>query len=184
MCDQWCRWIISIPKIKSPTIYDIGTLAAQTASVENTIFLCQNFDFQYLSTGLERRVTIPAGWSVFMPVINWISVLEKEERGKEDDIKKLAGEKMDEAANLEIKVNGTLVPLCFDKFRIQSFSEKIEIPKDNIFDMEPGTTSYVTDGFWIFFKPLSLDLTLETYGSCQSGIIQIASKYHLIIRNK
>ena len=75
---------------KEPHDIRYWNLGSQTASVENTIFLCQNFDFQYLSTGLERRVTIPAGWSVFMPVINWISVLEKEERGKEDDIKKLS----------------------------------------------------------------------------------------------
>lgn len=117
-----------------------------------------------------------------MPIINWISVLESTEKGKEKDLERLAEERMDEAANLRLAINDKSIPLSFTNFRVQSISDNIILPQDNIFDIEPGLTSFVADGFWIYFKPLTLDLTLETYGSCQSGAIQIASKYHMITR--
>jgi hypothetical protein len=180
MCNQWCQWIISIPKSETPTIYEVSDASAQAYNLSKTIFLCQSFDFQYLNSGIERSVRTPPGWNVFMPIINWVSVLEKEEKGREKDIMRLAAERMDEAANLNVRINGVPVPLCFNNFRIKSVSERIVLPKDNLFDMEPGVTSYVADGFWIFFRPLTSDLSIETYGSCQSGAIQVSSKYRVI----
>jgi hypothetical protein len=181
MCSEWCRWVISIPKQESPTIYETNLMRMQASSVNKTVFLCQAFDFQYLNTGIDRCITIPPGWSIFMPVINWVSVLEKEEKGNEKYFRRLAEERMDEAANLNVKVNGIPIPLCFNNFRVKSISDKIVLPKHNLFDMEPTETSYVADGFWIFFRPLTSDLTLETYASCQSGIIQISSKYRMVL---
>jgi hypothetical protein len=117
-----------------------------------------------------------------MPIINWISVPEG--KGKdEEDLKKLAMEKMDEAANLRLSINEKPVPLDLSNFRVKSVVSDIVLPNDNIFDMEPGAISIVADGFWIFFQPLVKDLTLETYGTCQSGITQIAINYRLIVSN-
>jgi hypothetical protein len=184
MCNQWCQWIISVPKLKSPTIYEVSCASAQAHNLSKTIFLCQSFDFQYLNPGIERSVRIPLGWNVFMPVINWVSVLEEEEKGREEDIMRLAAERMDEAANLNVRINDVPISLSFNNFRIKSVSGRILLPKDNLFDMQPGVTSYVADGYWIFFKPLTSDLTIETYGSCQSGAIQVSSKYRVISEAK
>jgi hypothetical protein len=115
-----------------------------------------------------------------MPIINWISIVEPEEKGKENDLEKLAEERMNEADNLILAVNGKSIPLNFKNFRIGPLSGGIALPEDNIFDMQAGATSYIVDGFWVLLKPLSSDLTLDTSGSCQSGIIQISSKYHII----
>jgi hypothetical protein len=158
-------------------MHDARSVSTSAFTDINTVFLCQSFDFQCQKTGREGSITIPQGWNVFMPIINWISILEREEIGKEEYFTRMAEERMDEAANLNIKVNGIQIPISFNDFRIKAIKGRIDLPEHNIFDMDPGVTSYVADGFWIFFKPLTSDLTLETYGSCQSGIIQISSKY-------
>jgi hypothetical protein len=92
-------------------------------------------------------------------------------------------ERMDEAANLRLSINEKPVPLDLSNFRVQSIVSDIVLPNDNILDMEPGATSIIADGFWIFFQPLVKDLTLETYGSCQSGITQIAVNYRITVSN-
>jgi hypothetical protein len=92
-------------------------------------------------------------------------------------------ERMDEAANLRLSINEKPVPLDLSNFTVQSIVSDIVLPNDNILDMEPGATSIIADGFWIFFQPLVKDLTLETYGSCQSGITQIAVNYRITVSN-
>jgi hypothetical protein len=118
-----------------------------------------------------------------MPIINWIYALERKEKDEEENIRKLAMERMDEVANLRFSINGKAVPFNLSNFRAQSVVPDIVLPDDNIFDMKPGATSIVADGFWVFFQPLVKDLTLETYGSCQSGIIRISGNYHVTISN-
>jgi hypothetical protein len=118
-----------------------------------------------------------------MPIINWIYALEGKEKDEEENIRKLAMERMDEAANLRFSINGKALPFNLSNFRAQSVVSDIVLPDDNIFDMEPGATSIIADGFWVFFQPLVKDLTLETYGSCQSGKTQIAVNYHVTISN-
>lgn len=87
-----------------------------------------------------------------MPIINWISVLETTDRGKEYDFEKLTKERMDEATNLKLAINDKSILLSFKNFRVRSISDQLVLPKDNIFDMEPGATSFVADGFWIFLS--------------------------------
>jgi hypothetical protein len=118
-----------------------------------------------------------------MPIINWVYALEGEGRKEEQEIKKMAKDKMDEASNLRISVNGKCIALNLSIFRVGPVISDVLLPNDNIFDMVPRVTSVVADGYWVLFQPLGKDLTIETYGSCQSGIIQIRSNYRIIICN-
>jgi hypothetical protein len=174
---------VSIPKSKNPTLYYYADMTGQIHDVPNTIFLCQTFGFQNVHEVPQRIMTIPNGWGIFMPIINWISI--PEEKGDYiEDLKKLATEKMDEAANLRFSINEKLVPLDLSGFRVQSVVNNIVLPNDNILEVEPCTTSIVVDGYWIFFQPLVKNLSLETFGSCQSGITKIAVSYRLAVADR
>ncbi len=116
-----------------------------------------------------------------MPVINWVYALERKGYDEEENIRKLALERMDEAANLRLSINGKSIHLNFSNFRASSVIRNVVLPYDNVFDMEPDVTSIIVDGFWIFFRPLANKLILETHGSCQTGRIQIAVKYHITV---
>jgi hypothetical protein len=147
----------------------------------NIIFLCQTFDFQHVPLVPVRSMLIPRGYDIFMPIINWVYALEGKGYDEEENIRRLASERMDEAANLRLSVNGKPILLNFSNFRASSVISNVVLPHDNIFDMEPDVTSIIVDGFWIFFRPLANKLILETHGSCQTGRTQIAVNYHITV---
>lgn len=118
-----------------------------------------------------------------MPIINWVYALEVKGRKEEREIKKIAKDKMDEASNLRISVNGKRIALNLSIFRVGPVISDILFPSDNIFDMDPRVTSVVADGFWVLFRPLAKDLTIETYGTCRSGITQIAVNYRISVND-
>lgn len=114
-----------------------------------------------------------------MPIINWIWAIEGESTDIEN-LKKTAKRKMDEASNLKFLINQRPLSLELSKFRFQCVIPNISLPKDNILDIEPGSAVAVADGFWIYFQPLTKNLLIETFGTCQSGLIKIAAKYQLL----
>lgn len=175
-CKKWCEWVVSIPKQVNPTGDATGGYATQAQNVPEVLFLCQTFESSRSIP--NRKVMITNGTNIFMPIINWISVLGGAERN-EDDLKKLAKEMMDEVVKLQIFINGQLLPVDLAGFRFQSPILHLVLPIENIFDLKHGPTTLVVDGFWIFFRPLVRHLTLETYGACRSGRTQIAVKYEL-----
>jgi hypothetical protein len=128
----------------------------------------------------QRTVAIPEGTKIFMPIINWIFGLEIEEKNDLEKIENLARVKMDEATNLRFSVNDKIMNLKLSEFRFRTVSTDVVLPINNILGMEPGKAIVVADGFWIFFKPLTRSLRLQTYGTCQSGATQISVSYYLV----
>jgi hypothetical protein len=175
-CKRWCQWIVSIPKQVNPTKDKKGRLGGQCQDIPGVYFLCQTFESA--PSVPHRHVNVPNSSSIFMPIINWISVLGGEEKN-EEDLKKLAKKMIDEVARVQLLINDKPVPFNLLNFRVQSPVFSMLLPTDNIFDVEPGPTSIIVDGFWIFFQPLVTDLCLETYGACRSGVTQISVNYHL-----
>ena len=116
-----------------------------------------------------------------MPIINWVYALENNERGAEHEVLNTATEKMDEATNLLLSVNGMPVALDLPAYRASAIVSDATLPDSNIFDIEPGPTSIVVDGYWILFRPLIKDLTISTNGTCQSGSIRISVNYHITV---
>ena len=175
-CKKWCEWIVPIPKNINPTADKSGMLAMQCQKFSGVIFLCQTFESN--PTRPSRSVTIPNGSSIFMPIINWISVLGGKEKSK-NDLKKKAKEMMDEVVKLQLLINGKVISLNFLDFRVQTPVFDVVLPKNNMFDVKQGQNSIVADGFWIFFRPQAKRLKIETYGACRSGKTQISVDYIL-----
>jgi hypothetical protein len=175
---QWWRWLLSIPKEKSPAADYTGSNAA-VGQREPVFFLCQTIE------GVEslpiRRITIPRGHSIFMPLINWISTLHV--NGETDkDLIKVASQKMDSINNLELVINGQPYFLDCKKLRYTSRVFQVALPESNILDAAPGMTRCCSDGYWLFFKINTDNLRLDTFGSCSSGITRIGVSYDIHVR--
>lgn len=174
-CKKWCQWIATIPKKANPTSDNSGLLTRKAQLFSKVIFLCQTFESVPMIP--HRQIEFIAGQYVFMPIINWISVQDETNNGR--GLRKLAKKMMDEVVKLHLSVNGKTIPIDLSNFRFQSPIFNVLLPSDNIFDVRPGKTAIVADGFWIFFKALVKNLEIETLGACRSGRTHIAVDYHL-----
>ena len=84
-----------------------------------------------------------------------------------------------------------ILELCIDEFiltanfltgfRIQSPFIDIMLPENNILDISPGITRVISEGYWIFLKPLQRNTSISTFGSCSSGATRIGVDYTIII---
>ena len=43
-----------------------------------------------------------------------------------------------------------------DSYRVQSEVFNLTFPEDNVYDVRPGLTRSVCDGYWLFIKPLQI----------------------------
>lgn len=127
-----------------------------------------------------RSISLPSGRSIFMPIINWLSIYDQD--GKtEDEMRAIAKEKIDEVANLDFAINGMPITGPREDFRVMSRKFQATLPEGNIFDVLPGPRYFVSDGFWIFLKPLAISSTLTTFGSCSTGATSIGVNYNVNI---
>ena len=175
-CVKWCQWITSIPKETNPTVNNSKSWILHKDEDAKVVFLCQTYES--VRSMSKRHISIPAGSSIFMPIINWISVLGGKEKNTMD-LKKLAEKMIDEVVKLQFIINGTSIKADLWDFRVQTSAFDILLPNNNIFDVPEGRTSMVVDGFWMFFQPLRNRLSIETFGACRSGITHIAVNYEL-----
>ena len=77
----------------------------------------------------------------------------------------------DSVVSLQASINGTAI-LGLDKFGIQSSLFNFTLPKDNILSLPPQTTSAVSDGNWVFLKPLPIGNYLISF---KGGLKNISS---------
>jgi hypothetical protein len=68
------------------------------------------------------------------------------------------------------------------QYRIKSHAFDVKLPVDNVLGLPAQTTKMVSEGYWIFLKPLkSGECDLYSFGSCLAGRIKIGVSYHLTI---
>lgn len=176
---RWWQWLLSIPKSHSPAFDSDGSNANVNQNDPNVFFLCQTCE-EGTPIIPNRTVSVPAGRSILMPVINWISVLHVD--GETDqELRDLAIMRMDVIGNLQIKINGLEVSEGIDEYRAQSPFFESFLPDDNILKLPSGPIRAVSDGYWLFFRPLDVDTKISSFGSCSSGATQIGANYNLLI---
>lgn len=165
----------------TPTLFEQVDQTIYSDTNSRTIFLCQTFDFQHVSSIPRRSVFVPKDWNIFLPILNWVYAMEDKEENEKDGLLNLARERMDDAANIKFLINGRPAIINLSAFRTQPVVTEVLLPKDNVFDIRPGLTTIITDGFWILFRPLVNVLTLETFGSCRLGITRIEVNYRIFV---
>lgn len=175
---RWWNWLLTIPKANSPAFDPTGSHANIGQVDPDVFFLCQTVEG--VDHSPVRKVTIPRGLSVFMPLINWISTLHVD-GDTDEDLIRVSREKMDVVSNLQVLINNQSLSLDHRKLRVCSPVFELILPKDNILDIQPGKRRFSTDGYWLFLNILSDSLRLDTFGSCSSGLTRISISYHIQI---
>ncbi len=173
---KWWQWLLKIQKPTSPALDDTGRNAHVGQSNPNVFFLCQTIEGGRQRP--NRIVYVNRGACVFMPIINWVSNLEY--GNSENELIKIARQKMDAIGDLELNINGTIVPQL-QKYRFLSDFFTVELPNDNILDLPAGKTQLISDGYWIFTEPIITDTMISTFGSCSFGVTKIGVSYSIKI---
>lgn len=179
---KWWRWLLSIPKHKNPALDISGANLSEGQNDPNVWFLPGT-----LGGTAMRSCKIPLGKAILMPVINYRCSFADETGIKtEEELALKCKKEIDDIKNLSFVIDDMCVAnmssyrICSPLFDVHLGENNIEneILCDNPFD-----TKMVSDGYWIFLKPLSIGLhKLVSSGSCHSGKIMIATNYHLYVQ--
>jgi hypothetical protein len=90
-----------------------------------------------------------------------------------------ARSKMDVVGPLEITINGVTVSKGLEKYRIESPFFEIDLPENNLFGLSGGKRRCVSDGYWLFLRPIYENTRLSSFASCSSGTTKIKVDYDL-----
>lgn len=178
--ERWWRWLLTIPKRENPVFDSFGTKACTNQTDPHVFFLCQTYGAVYPIP--HRKVRIPKGCSLFLPIINWISFTESFTE-TDEDLYSAAKKRMDVIQDLDVIINGMELKRDPQHYRAQSRFFNCVLPIGNIVEVSPGPIRAVSDGYWLFFKPQGHDvcIRLSSSGSCSSGATRIGVMYDLTI---
>jgi hypothetical protein len=178
---RWWQWLLSVPRLKSPAFDSNGDNANVNQYDPNVFFLCQTIDrIKEGRTTQNRTITLKTGRSIFIPLINWISVLHVDGQ-TDEELVSVAKKRMDVISELEVTIDGITIKEGLERYRVRSPFFDIVVPEDNIFELSSGFRHFVSDGYWIFLKPLEKDTKLTTFGSCSSGINKFGINYDITL---
>jgi hypothetical protein len=172
---KWWQWLLSMPKEINPTNDATGENASIGQFDPNVFFLCQTVES--VKKYPSRKVSIPKGRSIFMPVLNWISNFYKHGRSDQELID-TARARMDAIGRMEVLLDGENIQ-GLEQYRLLTGFFFVDLPKDNILDLPPGVTRLTSDGYWLFTQPVLKNTTISTFGSCSSGITKIGVSYSI-----
>jgi hypothetical protein len=173
---KWWKWLLSIPKSRSPAMDTSGRHILSDQPDSNVLFLCQTIESaEHIPV---RKGVIPHFRAILLPIINWISALGIDGKN-EKELTQVAKRKMDVVNHLEICMNGIKLSTGLQAHRVQSPFFSAYLPMNNILDYPEGNRKFISDGYWIFFRVTSERIKLLSVGSCSSGATRIAVEYEL-----
>lgn len=170
----WWKWFLSIPKDINPALDESGTNCYVNQNNPHAWFLAGTF-----GGFVQRECTIPTGKSIFFPVINIEASLNDTKLTKESELLVYCKSHMDsiDSGTLQVKINDQPI-LRLDEYRVSTPIFDLNIPNDNVLNAKIGITKATSDGYWLFFRPLSYKThTLSFSGSCLSGKVRIGATY-------
>ncbi|HJU84890.1 MAG TPA: hypothetical protein VJ551_00210 [Nitrososphaeraceae archaeon] len=172
---KWWQWALSIPKTENPLVDENGESCA----------INQNGPVWFLAGTLkgpaERSCTIPVDRAILFPVINFEASVAEGDGTKDEELVARAKFEMDQITNIRAMICGTSVNEL-KQYRIQSPPFNVTLPADNVLGLPAQTTKMISEGYWLFLKPLEPgNYDLYSFGSCLAGRIRIGISYHLSI---
>jgi hypothetical protein len=176
---DWWKWLLSIPKEFNPG-YDNESERCLIGSDPNVVFLVGTFGGDAV-----RNYTIPARKAVLFPIIAFTTSYAEDPKLKTSlDLVNRAKSDMDDIIKKEATIDGKILHNV-DRYRIQSPLFDLTYPEDNVFEALAGPTCGISEGYWIFLKPLSPGKhTIVAAGSCSSGKTSIGVTWHLTVLNE
>ncbi len=177
---EWWNWLLSIPKNRSPVIDSVRRGITPHVSGDRVAFIAGNLG------GLsERFYIIPRGKALFFPIINFTtSYLEDSTLKTESDLHIRANSDVNEITKVITAVDGVTVKNV-KEFRVHSGVFDLVLKDDNLLELPPGRTKAISDGYWIFIKPLVPGYHfIRTFGSCSEGRTCVEIHYNIFIKTK
>ncbi len=178
---EWWKWVISFPTDKSPVFDETGEKCDSD----------QPKDVFYLTgTGggfKEVKCKVPEGKALFFPAYTGeCSYKENEAIKTEEGLHDCAKSDEDNIDGRVLKATIDGVPISdLIKYRVHSGVFNVTFPEKNMFGRSEGPTQAVSDGYWVFLKPLEkgphlIEFSGGLIGCTINNNCQIESaKYHI-----
>ena len=175
---KWWQWLLSIPKESNPGIDVTGEKFDANQNDPDVVFLVGTF-----GGSAERNYTIYADKSILFPIINFTtSYIEEPFLKTESELKSRAKQDIDDIVNKEAVVDGMKLQ-DVETYRVQSPVFDLTYPENNVFELSSGSTRAISDGYWVFLKPLSPGMhDIHAVGSCSSGKTRVDITWHLNVK--
>jgi hypothetical protein len=150
--ELWWKWCYAEPETTSPVADNTGILADKNQNQSNVWFLAGTF-----GGNAVRKCTIPAGRSILVPVVNdLISYANYSHLKTEEQLRSYAKDDLDTTTVLKARIDGlALQYLQIMNYRVQSNLFDLILPIDTSRDVSIKHSQAVSDGYWLFLKPLS-----------------------------
>ncbi|MGI0045427.1 MAG: hypothetical protein ACRD47_17140 [Nitrososphaeraceae archaeon] len=172
---RWWKWIYSIPKDMNPINESASVQCNSNQHDPAVLFLAGG------KNGIvERECNVAVGKAILLPVLNWSGTFADEPKAQsEEDLVSIAKQEIDIVSGLEAQVDGVQLENLHGS-RVRTGLFDVVLPENSIFGGEAGSTQGISDGYWLFLRPLSLGRHLvHSYGSCQIGRVRISVRYIL-----
>ncbi len=181
----WWQWAYSFPADSNPVSDPTGEFAAlgQSGSVW---FLAGTF-----GTTVTRTVTVPAGQTLFFPIMNqiWINMPEFGDApwSPEQNLyaRALVADMIDQGINLACEIDGVAVNditsyRCTTPFGAEYM---VTLPENNVWGIPAGTYGpSVDDGYWLMLTPLTPGKHTIHFTAANSSGWNLEVTYHLTVK--
>jgi hypothetical protein len=147
----WCRWMLSIPKKRNPSLDITGKYCSINQDNKDIWFLTGTFGN---INPVKRKCTIPTGKAILFPVlVKEDSLAEDSDLKTDTDLIKRCEQATNRLINIEASIDDQKIE-HLEKYRVRSEVFDLVFPKDNVYSVRPGLTRSVCDGYWLFIRPL------------------------------
>lgn len=160
---KWWQWYISVPKTESPNFPDYPN---HIAKVDCAIRQDPSSPVFFLFVPLvdeptpERKCDVPKDKAILLPIISAEADNgDPEQTDKSEQGMIQSAKSGNDYAAISVKLDGTQLNFNEDpKFRTVSSFFNMTLPEHNIWEEKekPGTYKGVTEGYFLFLKPLSV----------------------------
>ena len=176
---RWWQWAFSFPLDSHPLLDTAGCDAGQSGPVW---FLGGSF----ASATAERNCTVPAGKSIFLPVLNSeCSTIEPPPffGSNEAELRECVAPFIDTATGLFATIDGVTVQ-NLDSYRVQSPLYEFSAPDGGLFGGPVSGAQSVSDGVWLMLAPLAAgDHTIHFGGTFNVGApFTLDVTYHITVQ--
>jgi hypothetical protein len=175
---EWWKWLLSIQEPDNPANDDSGKNFYQNQKNSDVLFLAGT-----KGGGAERNITIPAGKAILLPVINFTtSFLEEPYLKSDSELILRAKSDIDDIVKKQAAIDGKNLQ-GLERYRIASPPFDLTLPEKNLYRLPPGPTRGISDGYWIFLRPLTPGKHhIYAAGSCSSGRTSVSISYHVTVK--
>lgn len=178
---RWWQWALKIPRNRNPISDTTGKNSAEGQTGSDPVWFLAGT----LGGMIERACEIPAGKAILFPVSNnESSYIEFPDLTTELELRACSKADIDKVTRLMVAIDGVeLKELDLKSYRIQSPLFSVTLPEDSIFGVTAGTTQAVSDGYWMFLKPLPPGRHhIHFMGSCITDALRIEAKYEIDVK--